>query len=68
MGGRKNQHSPGPKIDSHPDSVVWGLSARSQEVGFLSQPHQWPPVYGPVLPQASVSTLNGGWGVLSSQF
>jgi hypothetical protein len=26
LGGRKNQHSLCPKIDCHPDSVVWGLS------------------------------------------
>lgn len=24
-GWEKNQHSPGPKIDHHPDSAVWGL-------------------------------------------
>ena len=67
-GWEEKSTQPRPQNRRSPTPWFGASVQRSQEAGFLSQPHQWPPAYGPVLPQASVSTLNGGWGPLSSQF
>lgn len=68
LSGRKNQHSPGPKIDGHPDSEVWGLSVERPGGGIPGPALPLTHSTRPVLTQALAATVGGVFELYNSSF
>lgn len=68
LSGRKNQHSPGPKIDGHPDSEVWGLSVEGPGGGIPGPALPLTHSTRSVLTQALTATVGGVFELHNSSF